>query len=429
MKLSSYNHFFEKGDYSYWYNCFTNTYFRLSAGTGRALKNAINSIEDIEKQTPALYHKLVSGGFIVDDDKDELSEIIQRAQDAMEDKNAFIIIIPTLNCNYSCWYCIQEHIPSLMSAETIEKVKRHIDYLIKEEEITSLKIDWFGGEPLMFFNQVVKPISLYAKEACNKAGIFFHNGATTNAYYLKKEIFDDLKDISFRSFQITIDGNKSNHDNVKKMKGLESSFNHALTAINDLLLSSDEIYINLRINYTHENLSKSIVTEICSLIDPTVRSKILINPKKVWQEKVDKTYESKLHEIINEFQNNGFKVTFWEPITNGVPCYVSKRLHKTINYDGSVLKCTANDDLYAKSPKGIINDDGSITWNEEYYRNYSSFTFDNEECLKCKFLPVCYGQCPRNWIKNKNVCKMDSFDQTFESSLIAFIDQQYNINP
>lgn len=428
MKKSYYNHHFEHSQFSYWFNALTNSYFRLFLSTGRRLQEYIDSpamIREIEIQMPALYDKLSKGGFIIDESKDEYAEILDRAKNASNDKNAFLIIVPTLNCNYACWYCIQDHIPSLMSDETIERIKRHIDYMIKEQGITSLHIDWFGGEPLMFFDRIIVPISTYAKEKCEESGIPFSNSATTNGYFLTKEKFDKLKDLNFGNFQITLDGNKENHDKVKFMKSLDSSFDHVLRNINQLLHVCADMRMLLRINYTHNNLSDEIVTQVCERLDSDIRNRITILPRKVWQENVDKEFGTPLQEILHKFETAGFVINYWEPVVNGVPCYVSKKLHKTINYNGQILKCTANDDLYTKDAKGMINEDGSESWNEDYFESYTSPTFLNEICRPCKFLPVCYGQCPRNNQQCKNLCKMDGQDTTFESNIIAFIDQNY----
>ncbi|MBD5176685.1 MAG: radical SAM protein [Bacteroidales bacterium] len=428
MKKSNYNHHFEQGQFSYWYNALTNSFFRLTLSTGRHLQEYIESSEmigEIESQLPSLYEKLSKGGFIIEDTKDEYGEIVKRAERASNDKNAFLIIVPTLNCNYACWYCIQDHIPSLMSDETIERVKRHIDYMIREQGITSLHIDWFGGEPLMFFDKVVEPISAYAKERCEEVDIPFINSATTNGFFLTKDKLEKLKELNFNNFQITLDGNKENHDKVKFMNNLDSSFDHALRNINQLLHYNVEMRMLLRINYTHDNITNEIVDQVCERLDSDIRARITILPRKVWQENVDREFGIPLREILQKFENAGFIINYWEPMVAGVPCYVSKKLHKTINYNGYILKCTASDDLYATTPKGYIKEDGSESWEEEYYGDYTSPTFLNERCQPCRYLPVCYGQCPRNNLQCKNACKMDGQDTSFESNIIAFIDQHY----
>ncbi len=426
MKLSKYNHIIEKDGYSYWYNGITHMYFRLSNGTGNKLRDNLEDFEAWQETFPAVYSKLVEGGFIIEDDVDEYQIILDRADRAKNDMNAFLIIIPTLNCNYACWYCIQDHIPSMMNEETIERVCHYIDYLIKEEEIESLHIDWFGGEPLMYFDKVIVPIGEYAVKACKEAGIPCSMGATTNAYFLTPEKHAKMRELNFKIFQITLDGNKENHDKVKFMKNLDSSFNRALTNIRDILLDNPNIEVILRINYTHENLKVGIVEEVMNLIPSDIRSRIVILPRKVWQENVDKSYTSELYQILKNFEDAGFRVEYWNPLNYGAPCYASRRLHSTINYQGDIVKCTANDDLYQSDAKCKIGSDGKIEGDMQFFEQYTVRTFDNDRCRDCIYLPNCYGQCPRNWMTNPNGCKMDSDDSEFENAVVKFIDQRYH---
>ena len=156
--------------------------------------------------------------FIIDDDVDEINVIRKCHQEAVHSKDYFLIILPTLNCNFKCWYCIQEHIPSVMNPETFETLKRHIDYMIEEEKISSLHIDWFGGEPFMYFKKIIEPLSRYAIQKCEQHNIPFMNSATTNGYFINSDVSSLLTDLKFKQFQITLDGEKVFHDKVKFMK-------------------------------------------------------------------------------------------------------------------------------------------------------------------------------------------------------------------
>lgn len=87
----------------------------------------------------------MKNGFLMEDEIDELKIIRQNNELSIHNKDYFLIILPTLNCNFSCWYCIQNHIPSKISTDTLENIMKHIDFMIEKKEITSLHLDWFGG--------------------------------------------------------------------------------------------------------------------------------------------------------------------------------------------------------------------------------------------------------------------------------------------
>lgn len=102
-----------------------------------------------------------------------------------------------------------------MSVKTMDSIKRHIDHMIDIERIESLRLEWFGGEPMMCLNSVVEPISSYAQKKCRQTDIPYVASATTNGYYLVPETIGDIKKLCFDRFQITIDGCKAEHDKVK----------------------------------------------------------------------------------------------------------------------------------------------------------------------------------------------------------------------
>ena len=146
------------------------------------------------------------------------------------------------------------------------------------------------GEPFLYFDKVIRPISEYAISICNEAKIPFFNSATTNGFYLTSKILPQLDKLKFRRFQITIDGNREFHDKVKFQKGCSSTFNHVLTNINNILTQNKDVEMILRINYTHTNLTYNIVNQVNSFITPANRQSVVISLKKVWQEAIDKKF-------------------------------------------------------------------------------------------------------------------------------------------
>ena len=51
----------------------------------------------------------------------------------------------------------------MMSSDTVCNIIAYIKSLIEEKRISSLHLDWFGGEPLLGFDKVIKPIATAAK--------------------------------------------------------------------------------------------------------------------------------------------------------------------------------------------------------------------------------------------------------------------------
>lgn len=425
MKKSRYLHHILRDNYSYWYNPLTNSYFRLPATIGQKLYALIENDEDIKAISETLYDKLTSGGFLVEDDVNELDIIRKKYDEAVNQKHALLVVLPTLNCNYKCWYCIQEHKVSAMSAETMERVKRHIDHLIEVDKIESLQLEWFGGEPFMYFDKVIVPIAEYALEKCQEAGIPFHNTATTNAYFLTPKVTGQFERLKFDFFQITLDGPKESHDKVKFQPGLDSAFERALTHINNILHQYDQARVLLRINYTHENLKPEIVEQVCEFIESDVRMRVQVMPKKVWQENESTDYVNVLFPLIHRFEKAGFVVQYLEAITWFTPCYASRKYYSAINFNGNVLKCTANDDLHKEKPLGIIDINGQIVWLSNINKLSCQPGFENDHCGLCDRLPCCMGLCPRNNIQGMHGCAESYSDNNFPNCVVEMIEYHY----
>lgn len=427
MQVSNYNYILEKEGWSYWYNGLEHTFFRLPLSLGNKIKAMIEKPNTLYVANEHFYQKLVRNGFLIEDGVNELDLIRKRNDDEVNKKDYFLIVLPTLNCNFKCWYCIQDHIPSMMSIDTINKVKAHIDYMINERHIISLHLEWFGGEPFMFFQKVIKPISLYAKEVCEKNNIPFYNSATTNGYYLVHSIIDDLKDLRFKKFHITLDGVQDEHDKVKFQSGCPSAFQRSLHNIENILSSLSDVNLLLRINYTEKNLNNLIINQINSIISSGNRNRITITLKKVWQEATNKCLSTKIDYLLDLFEKSGYNVIRLDLVFNFVSCYADRKYYNAINFNGNIVKCTACDDLYSKESLGYLNDNGAIVWHEGFEEKYFKKRFENEKCLKCKNLPVCMGMCPRNYNneEEKFYCKMEGFDTNIEANIINFINSEY----
>lgn len=424
MKLSKYNYIIKREDFAYWYNGIEHTYFRLPIDLSHKVEATINIPNGITLLPEAFVDKLTSSGFLISDEIDELDLIRTRNESRINQKDYMLIILPTLNCNYKCWYCIQDHIPSRMSLKTIESIKTHIDYMINVEHITSLQIEWFGGEPFMYFNQIISPICEYAKYICAERNIVYGTSATTNGYFLLPEKVVNLIRLGFTRFQITLDGPKQEHDKVKFQHNCASTFVHVLGNIENILNNSKDIQILLRINYTEDNLNYQIVDDVNKIISQANRSRILINPKKVWQEIVNKERYNNVSTLLDLFETSGYKVNRLDFIWDFVPCYANRKYYNAINYNGDVIKCTACDDLYDKQSHGIINKDGSITWDSNFIAKYEAKSFENAECLTCKYLPICMGICPRDY-GSISYCKFNGMDIKIEDALVNYINSMY----
>lgn len=425
MKRSAYTYIFNENGFGYWYNGISNAFFKLPETISTKLEKLLDTPEVIEKQIPTFYIKLVDQGFIINDDINELEYIHKRQQNQIDTKNCMMVLIPTMNCNYSCWYCVQSHVPSLMSEETKEKILLFIQKKIESGDIETLQIEWFGGEPFMQFKKIVKPLGEKINQLCRNYKIPVTQSATTNGYFLTQPIVNDLKNLGFKMFQITLDGDREHHNKIKYQDRCESTFDHVLNNIKNILLESDDMQVLLRINYDYSNISPEILNQVNEIIPKEIRNRIIIFPQKVWQAKPNHEKSVELFELWKQFKKVGYG--FRHPLINngGESCYVNRKNYVTINYNGDVVKCTSDGNFEQDGliKPGKIDSNGNLTWEDNICEILTKPTGRSKRCTLCRFLPLCYGPCPKFLLNNdEEYCKMEQGDLTYKDAIIEYIE-------
>lgn len=365
------------------------SFFFIAKKNSEEIKDLIQNPN--EHKNNVIIDQLRSSGFIIDDTFNESQYLLKKRHSEINNRHYTLMLLPTYNCNFSCWYCVQDHKCINMKIDLIDKIKIHIKTYLLKNNINVFEIAWFGGEPMMCMDRI-EDVASFSKKFCSENNISFFNSITTNAYFLNTSKIKVLKDLNFISFQITIDGCKSDHDNVKfDCNSNNSSFEITMSNILGLLNSIPNARIILRFNYTANNIKQDkIIEDLNTYLPQNIRNKIEILLQKVWQineRDID-------HEIVIKFKKNlikhGYRLSNSE-IHKCYGCYVERKHYNAIFPNGHIVKCN-NCNLNTKG--GYINNLGLIDW--EVDSNYKLF----EECEFCKYLPICFGNCPEKRTEN-----------------------------
>ena len=285
MESSQYNYFIQLDGNILVFNGFTKKYFVIRAKNADKFKEVINNPELFRSDSRYLpfLEKMSEAGFIVDSRNTQYEEIKNAYKDYQMEDKYILLIMPTYSCNFSCWYCVQKHQDVFMSDSTADKIKKHIVRYITENNIKSLYISWFGGEPLLYFDRI-RQITAFAREFCQKQKINFGVGITTNSSLINDDIVDEMRNLSFKGFQITVDGASPYHNMTKKSSSIFNSFDLTLNNIVKVVRNIPDADMTVRINYTEYNITKDFVIELDHYLSP-VKDKITIMFRKVWQVK------------------------------------------------------------------------------------------------------------------------------------------------
>lgn len=384
----------------------------------------LNNPQQLDKD---LYATLVAGGFIIEDGLDEYAMIIHRRNNAVfYNKNTFqLTILPTLECNFRCWYCYEQHMQSMITPFVYEKVKKYITHILENHPIYNFHLDWFGGEPLLYFDEIVKPLSLYAKSAAKDRHLHFRNTMTTNGYLIDDDMLAAFNDIELNGFQITLDGYGAIHNKIRFEKRGDDSYSKIIGNINKICQSVDNASVNLRINYTNKNIVG--IGKIANDIDEGNRDKVYVSLQRVWQTRTvedEKKIEQQLDNEIELFRSKGIKVNYNRVIyREGCRCYADTVQQSVVNYDGTLFKCTARNFADSNASIGHLNDDGTPCWNSQYFKYFLKPVFENEKCKECLYLPVCLGVCSQKFVEGgelaiKQECDPEQWAASIEEDLL-----------
>ncbi len=405
MKPSIYNHFINIGieDHVLLYNAYTDGYLVLTNSLYRLFSDHIKDLESQLTTNEKLFRALIDNGFIIDDDFDEKAAYLKRVNERKYSKDVYHLFInPTLGCNLNCWYCYEEHRQgSKMTEEMMERVMKHIRLKYDREPFRNLNLSFFGGEPLLYFD-VVKYLLQRIDAFVKGNDIRFQLHFTTNGTLIDEERISFLEKYH-PSLQITLDGNKEQHDKTRVPRNKKPTYDIIMGNIRELSWNESIGHIQLRINF-----SSTSIYGLSNVIDDLERcnkKKIIIHLQRIWQVDVNEIDENAVFEFIRYAQSHGVIVEYLPLNPTLSTCYADNLNQAVINYDGNVFKCTARDFL-PENTEGVLLENGEICWNQEKIGKRMNIQIQ-DVCLDCSLLPSCHKICTQNLMEKGNIgCRM-----------------------
>lgn len=422
MKKSQFNVFFYHDDSMVGYNGFSNEFVILNPELYSIYEAAdkASDWEGLQEIHPSFYEYLIQMGFLISSDTNEIDEVKRAVQqiDHENDKTYLLTINPTMNCNFKCWYCYETHIKaSKMTPETLQSIVNHAKHILDTKpQLEHFDISWFGGEPLLYFDKTVLPILKQITPLMKERGITFSSGFTSNGFLINQSVIDACKEYNSGFFQITLDGYRDRHNQVRFVSKERGSYDEIVHNIK--LCLQNEVTVSVRINISEETL-ENIMKITDDFMDLSEKEKQYLDFSfhEVWQE--EKEIAEDIQEVVNKFREMGLHTKYIGTNLDSVrnSCYADKSNHATINYNGDVFKCTARD-FETSSREGYLDTDGKIVWNHKFEKRMDA-KFNNPPCLSCKILPICNGGCSQQAIEHEGIeyC-VNGFDENKKLSIV-----------
>lgn len=411
MRPSRYNYLCEVEGKCYVYQLVSGGLLEVD----RELYSALQS-RDVSKVPAEMQAALRDANLVVDDDVDELALIRTANLRARYQSRAMrVTVMPTLACNFACWYCYETHLASKMTEAAVAATTRFIQQYIEQNAKKELYLDWFGGEPLLCFESVILPMQRQLLAWCADYGVSVLSMMTTNGSLITPRMAAQMEEVGLRQFQITLDGGREYHNRTRFSAAIPNSYDTILSNIGVLCEVLTAPAIELRINYTSANAESlaSILDDLDDGLQPFVR----LSPHIVWQEnQEDDAMRAALRKLEEAAHARGFQVVQAIPTVRCTSCYTENADQFVVNYNLDVYKCTARD-FDGKHSIGRIDAEGNFIPRGVYYDYFSRpspFT-EHAECLACSFLPCCLCSmlCPQKQLEGVAFsCRKDAMEAT-----------------
>lgn len=406
MKFSHYNNIVKYGQKHALYNSLTDKVILIDNELSTILRTVITEgIDKLQFIHPSFFETLVKEKFLIHSKINELNQVKKFARKVdFNDSIYYLTINPTMNCNFKCWYCYETHVKSSRLKKTVfDSLLLFISKTVKEQKTKTFNLSFFGGEPLLCFKEVCKPLIDYSLKECDKYQTSLNLSFTTNGLLINDDFINYFINNNLTiSLQITFDGYKEQHDKVRFLNMKKGSYDTIVTNINKLL-QFDNFHVTARINYTDENIHDcfKISNDFQSINIQTKKSSFAFDFHRVWQNCKADNIHLYVSENIEKLRSRGFIVLNNLPNNVMNSCYADKINSCVINYNGDAFKCTARD-FETRNREGYLNNLGVIIWEHGSLDKRMSSKFKNSPCLDCSILPLCNGGCSQQALENEN---------------------------
>lgn len=438
LRNSIYNYLFE-------YNCKFYIYNTLSTAIAEINDNIYHSLinDDLKRISAKEKEALQQQGFIVSVNSDERNcyrYFYENARYASSAKVLGITFIPTYNCNLCCAYCYEGSNKSQekISQKDVDKILKFIFKKIKQSQydipISKLRILLFGGEPLICKNELLYFCN-HVSEIVRNFNIDVEYSMVTNLTILDIETIQLIKKYKIIT-QVSIDGTADEHNKRRIYKNGKGSYEIIINNLEKLAKNGLKDFVTIRINIDEANtenaneIFRSLKKYSNDIYFGILRSYKGFNDdynQNCFQgDCIDRIATNKLHDI---YVNNGFEIP--QKFGKKSPCSLNAENRYIIDNKLNVYKC----DLLINHPEcriGYINEIGDFIIESNFYNQMAFSPFLFEDCLKCKFLPLCGAGCPAEKYLEKQrndgniLYKNCSYTETcLKSYLIDYIKRLY----
>jgi uncharacterized protein len=333
-------------------------------------------------------------------------------------------LVLNLDCNLACTYCYEEpfrhkqHMTDEVASQAVALLSGHLASGL------DLEVDFYGGEPLLSV-PLLKRIAAQLKPVAAEHGRSFSFFLFTNGTLLTRKLVEELLPFGLTGALVTLDGTREIHDRQRPFVSGKGSFDLIVANIRDVC---QLINIDLGGNYNQETFR-----QFPQLLDYLVESGITPDRISNVQFSPISAKSTSSHDgfascatadascvqaavpfLRREIKRRGFA----QPKPKIGACMVEFSNFLVINHDGAFYKCPT----FMGWPELSVGSlaDGII----DYRDSHKLLFWQNDECLDCAYLPLCFGGCRLNpLLKNGSINELDCRREFFDATLEQLVRQ------
>lgn len=369
----------------------------------------------------SMLEMLKDAEIVVDADEDELEIVKQRFLESKSKPSDVLsfVIHPVAGCQLDCSYCGQRHQTERLNVEDYDKILARMTEKIERRKYRELHICWFGGEPILGKN-AIEELTVLFRSLASKHQCSYSAKMVTNGQYLTLANFEKLCELGIRKFEITLDGPKEIHDIRRITKTGQGSFDDIIGNLETIVKSDlykvvrESVEIVVRTNVDQNNYR-----HVMSLVDILLERGILLQISNFYFAPVY-SWGNDAHLVSLEPQvfadlevelgcrllKLGMKNSYLGGRRYRWNCVIHHEEAEVIDATGSVSCCTevsyvkqynSSDYYVGRLGKAF---ESAVRPTQNFYDGF----FKNEECRKCKVLPLCGGGCVKQFNEGNMKC-------------------------
>jgi uncharacterized protein len=364
-------------------------------------------------------------GLLVEDpvqEREQMRTMLDRANSRIRRFSAVAVL--NLDCNLDCGYCFEGSFrrEQYMSQETAQLL---VDALVRDRMATGkdVSITFYGGEPLLS-EDLIRSISLQLQEQAELHQVKYRFDLVTNGTFLNRKAAERLIPLGLSSAKFTLDGPRQIHDRQRPYCSGSGSYD---TIVENLAAIYEILPIQLGGNFyeaDYRSFPRLLDDLIARGIKPEKIFQVIFTPVTRQAGCAEQSSgcassgEPWLVEALSFLREAALVRGFQVPKPTVSACVVELTDTVVVNYDGTLYKCATFmgwDGLSIGTLAGGIAD---------YAQSHRIGNWQNEECLECPYLPICFGGCRfMKLLQGKDLAEVDCRREFLDATLERFILQ------